>query len=166
LQLLQVAGFYLEVMDNEPSNLPESLWRRKLTPSERKDVSTWPELKLEARLTDALSNLADAPLASNFTARVMAEIDREETRSYRAGWRWNWRLLLPRVAAAAAVLFVTGISVQHYEISSNRSALAKSVAMIAVSHPAPSVDALENLDAIQRMGQSGHADGELLADLQ
>ena len=38
--------------------------------------------------------------------------------------------------------------------------------MVAVSQPLPSVDALENLDAIQRMSQSGHADGELLAALQ
>jgi len=30
----------------------------------------------------------------------------------------------------------------------------------------PSVDALENLDAIQRMSQSAHADTELLAALQ
>ena len=39
-------------------------------------------------------------------------------------------------------------------------------AMMAAAQPLPSVDALENLDAIQRMSQSAHADGDLLAALQ
>jgi hypothetical protein len=38
--------------------------------------------------------------------------------------------------------------------------------MVTSAQPAPSVDVLENLDAIQRMGQSSHADGDLLAALQ
>ncbi len=153
-------------MDNEPSNLPESLWRRKPTAAEQQELRTRPELELEARLTDALSRMSDAPVASNFTSRVMAAIDLEEARSRRSGWHWNWRLLLPRTAVAAAALFITGIGVRQHEIASHRMALARNVAMITTSSPAPSMDALENLDAIQRMGQSAHADGELLADLQ
>jgi hypothetical protein len=34
---------------------------------------------------------------------------------------------------------------------------------VAAAQPLPSVDALENLDAIQRMSQPAHADEELLA---
>jgi hypothetical protein len=75
-------------------------------------------------------------------------------------------LLWPRVAVAAAVLIFAGVSIQRYETNSHRTALAKNVALLATSQPPPSVDALENLDAIQRMSQSAHADGELLADLQ
>ena len=69
------------------------------------------------------------------------------------------------VAAVAVALIVTGLSMQRYEIITYRASLAKTVAMVTTAPP-PSVDALENLDAIQRMGQSAHADGELLADLQ
>jgi hypothetical protein len=153
-------------MDNESSDVRESLWRRRPTAAERQELRGRPDLELEGRLTDALGKMDDAPVASNFTARVLAEIEREEAQSARAGWRWNWRVFLPRMAVAAAVLFFAGIGIQRHEISSHRMALAKNVAMVAESHPAPSVDALENLDVIVRMGQSAHADGELLADLQ
>ena len=153
-------------MDNESSELRESLWRRKPTGQERDALRTRPELELEARLTDALAKIPAAPVASNFTARVMAEIEREEARAVRPVWGWNWHRFLPRVAVAATVLFVAGISFRQYEVSSHRQALARNVAMVTVSHPAPSVDALENLDAIVRMSQSGHADTELLADMQ
>jgi negative regulator of sigma E activity len=123
-------------------------------------------LELEARLTDALAQMPAAPVASNFTARVLAALDREEAQAARSTWRWNWQMFLPRMAVAAAVLFVAGIGIRQHEISSRHIALAKKVALVAAAQPLPSVDALENLDAIQRMSQSTHADGELLADLQ
>ena len=67
---------------------------------------------------------------------------------------------------AAAVLIFAGVNLQRYEVNSQRIALVKNVAMVAGSQPPPSVDALENLDAIQRMSQPARADGELLAALQ
>jgi len=67
---------------------------------------------------------------------------------------------------AVAVVLFAGLGIRHYEIESHRTALARNIAQVAASHPLPSVDALENLDAIQRMIQSTHADGDLLADLQ
>ena len=153
-------------MENIPSDLRESLWRRKPSAKERNELQTQPALELEARLTDALAKLADAPVASNFTTRLLAEIDREDARPARSHWRWSLNFLLPRLATAFAVVFFAGFSLWHHEINVHRTALARNVASVAVSHPLPSVDALENLDAIQRMSQSTHADGELLADLQ
>jgi len=44
--------------------------------------------------------------------------------------------------------------------------VAQTLALVAQAQALPNVDALENLDAIQRMSQSAHADGELLAVLQ
>ena len=64
---------------------------------------------------------------------------------------------------AVAVLVFAGVSIQRYETNSHRIALAKNVALVAAAQPLPSVDALENLDAIQRMSQPAHADEELLA---
>ena len=157
-------------MDNEPSDLNESLWRLKPGASPGaipiEDLRARPELQLEARLTEALAKIPDAPVASNFNARILAEIDREEARASRSGWRWQWRLHWPRLAMTVALLFCAGLGIQHYEMVSHRTVLAKNVALLAASQPVPSMDALENLDAIQRMSQSTHADGELLADFQ
>lgn len=153
-------------MKNQPSDESLSLWRRKLSEAERAELRARPELELEARLSDALARMPDAAVPSNFTARVLNAVELEAARSARAGWHWNWHSLLPRVAVATAVLFFAGISLQHHEAHSNRVTLAKNVAKVAVAQPPPSVDVLENLDAIQRMGASSHADGELLAALQ
>ena len=155
-------------MNNQPDNLRESLWRRKLSKAEVADLRAQPELELEARLTAALARICDAPVPSNFTARILSAIDLEDARAaHSRSWHWNWRSLLPRVAVAAAVLLFAGVGLQHYhEVTSQRAALAQTVALVADTPPLPNVDALENLDAIQRMSRSAHADGELLAALQ
>ncbi|HEY2328932.1 MAG TPA: hypothetical protein VGI63_03870, partial [Verrucomicrobiae bacterium] len=149
-------------MENKPSNLREPLWRRKLSDAERAGLRAQPELELEARLTDALGKIPDASVPSNFTARVLDAIELEESRTTRSqSWTWNWHWLLPRAAVAASVLVFAGVGIQRYEIHSQRAQLARNVALVAVAQSLPSTDALENLDAIQRMGQSGsHVDGE------
>lgn len=154
-------------MENNPANQRESLWRRKLSAPERAELSARPDLELEARLTAALTKLPEAPVPSNFTARVLDAVELEAARAERSRpWVWNWRALWPRVALAAAVLIFAGVSIQRYEVHSQRVHLAKNVATVAAARPLPSMDALENLDAIQRMSQPGHADGELLALMQ
>ncbi len=143
------------------------LWRKRLSQAERARLQADPESAFEASLTAALANLPDEVVASNFTARVMDAIEREEAVATRmSSSRWNWRWLVPRLVAPAAILLIAGISIQRYEIHAERTQALKNFAMVAASHPLPSVDALENLDAIQRMSQVGHADGELLAALQ
>lgn len=153
-------------MKNSSSDSNESLWRRKLSEAERAALRDRPELELEARLTDALAKIPEASVPSNFTARVMDAIELEEKRPVRPGWHWRWRSLLPRLAVATAVLAVAGIGIQRYESHSQQAKLVQSVVSVAVAQPPPSMDVLENLDAIQRMSQPSHADGELLAALQ
>lgn len=152
-------------MENKPSNLRESLWRRKLSDAERAELRTQPELELEARLTRALARMPDARVPSNFVSGVLNAIELDESKAARARRRyWSWRWLLPRFAAAA-VLILAGVGFQRYEVNLHRAELAKNLARIAAVET-PSVDALENLDAIQRMSQASHADSELLAALQ
>lgn len=115
---------------------------------------------LEKRLTDALAKLPDAPVASNFTARVMQAIDREESRPRRK-WKFSWHSLLPRVAVAAAAVVFAGFVFHQYEVTTRREQIANSIALVATQ--VPSVEALKNFDAIKRMGQPAHADDELLA---
>lgn len=125
-----------------------------------------PDAELDKRLTDALAKLPDAPVASNFAARVMQAIDLDESRAQR-NWKfgWNWRALLPRVAVAAVALVTAGIVFNQHELSVQRHQMADSVALVA-GQSLPSVDALKNFDAIKRMSQPAHADDELLALLQ
>jgi len=154
-------------MEHPPSNASEALWRRKLNQVETARIQVQPELRIEAQLTAGLAAIPDAPTPSNFTARVLAAIELEEARAARTRHLgWNWRQLWPRFAVAAAVLIFAGVSLERFEIRSHHRALAKDVAMAAVAQPLPSVDALENLDVIQRMSQPAPADGELLAALQ
>jgi hypothetical protein len=154
-------------MENDPSNLRESLWRRKPADAERAKLSAEPDLAAEARLTAALAKTPNVPVASNFTARVMDAIEREEQLAARArGWRWSWRFMFPRVAMAAAVLVFSGVSIQHYEANSYRHEMIRTVVMVTGDKSAPSVDVLKDFDVIQRMSQSAHADGDLLAAFQ
>jgi negative regulator of sigma E activity len=154
-------------MENKPVNLEEVLWRRILSEAERAALRVPPGLELEARLTQTLAKISDAPVPSNFTARVLAAVERAETpAAHPRIWALNWRLLWPRVAVAAAVLIFAGVGLQRHETNSHRRTLVKNVAMVTVAQPPPSVDTLENLDAIQRMSQPARADGELLAALQ
>ena len=114
-------------------------------------------------LRELLSRLADAPVSSNFTARVMQAVELEELQAARTrGWHWNWHSLLPRAAATATVVIAAGFAFYQHEIYSQRVEIAKNVMLVAQSH-LPSMDALQNFDAIQRMSQPAHADEELLA---
>ena len=154
-------------MENQSSNPGEWLWRRKLSEAGRKDLQAQPELELDARLAAALAEISDAPVPSNFTARVLAAVELEEAATARPrGWAFQWQRLWPRVAVATAILIFAGVSFQRYENHSRQAAMATTIAMVVSTPTVPNVDALENLDAIQRMSQSGHADGELLAALQ
>lgn len=122
--------------------------------------------RLAARLDAVLRRLPDAPVPSNFTARVLDAVDREDKIAARPAFGWNWRAWFPRFAVAAAVLLFVGIVWQRQLADAERTMLVRQVAMVAVHQPAPGLEALQNLEAIQGMSQSARADGELLAALQ
>jgi hypothetical protein len=122
--------------------------------------------ELQNELREILSRLPDAPMPSNFTARVMQAVELENSQSLRkGGFRWSWRSILPRVAFAMLAIGFAALALQRHELDTRRAALAKNVALVAEARPLPSVDALKNFDAIRRMSQP-HADEELLALLQ
>ena len=157
-------------MENQTPESRESLWRRKISEAERAKLRSQPELELEARLTDALAQMPSMPVPSNFTARVLDAVELEEARSARSvqseGWHWNWRMLLPRVAATAAILLFAGLGLQHHQVGLHRAEMAKSLSVVASAQTVPDVEALNNFETIQRMSQSGRADNELLVVLQ
>ncbi|HEX9045996.1 MAG TPA: hypothetical protein VF988_03130 [Verrucomicrobiae bacterium] len=155
-------------MKQQPDNEREGLWRRQPTDAELAALRGQPDLELEARLTQALAKLPATPAPSNFTARVLDAIELEERQAARAQrhWLWSWPRWLPRVAVAAAIVVFASLGYQHYEQGAQHAVLVRNVAQVAAAQPLPSVDTLENLDAIQRMSQTAHADTELLAALQ
>ncbi len=162
--------------DNElHSKLRESSWRRKLTETEQAELRAYlaahpdarADWEMESALNAALARLPDASVPSNFTARVLQAVEREEAQSLHGwNWRWNWHSLVPRVAFAAVVITFAGLTFHQHELYSQRAALARSVAFVTRGQPAPSTEALENFEPIRRMSQPQHADDELLALMQ
>jgi len=160
-------------MKDEPLQNPlrELAWRRKLTDAEKAGLRAQPEaradLELESRLSEALACVPDAPMPSNFTARVLQAVEREEARGARTrSWSWHWRALVPRVAVAVAVVGLAGLAYQRHALD-KRAEFAEDMVLLAQAQPVPSVEALKNFDAIQRLSQTTpHADDELLALLQ
>jgi len=160
-------------MKNEPLQNPlhELVWRRKLTDAERAGLGAQPEvqadLEIESRLSEALARLPDAPMPSNFTARVLQAVEREgaRPRATNWSWTWTWRVLVPRAAVAAVVIAFAGLGIHRHELNAYRATLARNVVLVAAAQPLPSVDALKNFNATQRMSQP-RADDELLVLLQ
>jgi len=161
--------------NKEPySKLRETSWRRKLTETEQAELRAYlaanpdarADWEMESALNAALTRLPDAPVPSNFTARVLQAVEREEARPHGWSWRWNWHTLVPRVAFAAVVITFSGLAFHHHEIYRQRVTLARNVALVTRGQQMPSPEALENFDAIRRMSRPQHADDELLVLMQ
>ena len=167
-------------MNQDPSDLREILSRRPLTPTEQAQLDAWlaahPEARAEwaadAALSAALARLPEKPVPSNLTARVLAEIGRENlatagARKTKANWfglgSWGW------VARTAVVVVLLGLSVVGYRHQQHQVAQVKAVqniATAAVATPLPSPEALQNFDAIFLLPEMAGADTELIALLK
>lgn len=164
-------------MNNDPvyQRLREIGWQRKLTEAEQAELSAWlaahPEAanehEIESALDNALIRLPDAPLPSNFTARVLQAIEREETESApRPRDRsWVWRVLVPRSILAMLVFGVGALAAHQYQVK-RLTAIGDSLVTIATVPSMPSPQALEDFDAIQKLDSDSAADKELIALLQ
>ena len=163
--------------DSVHERLREILWRRPLTAAEAAELRAWlaahpdaaADWATEQQLSRAVRRLADAPVPSNFTARVLQAVERETAAASRpasAGRSW-WRSLgwLPKLATACAVVGLSVLSLHQYRVVS-RERMAQSVAVLAEAGPLPSTDVLQDFDAICRLAQTPPADEELLALMQ
>lgn len=149
-----------------------------LTPEEESRLEAWLAAHPEARaawdedraLGRALHSLPDAPLASNFTARVLQAVDLEEARAERAGHAASrsWlRVFWPR-AGWAGVAVLLAVVVTHETRVARRTQLVRDVAFISqdvAKLPGPEV--LEDFDAINQLRQAAAgSEDELLLALQ
>lgn len=126
------------------------------------------EWDAETALTSALAGLPDVPVASNFTSRVLAAVDREEVAKIRAarpeGWL-PWKRWLPRMALGA--LAVAAGLLSYREVAAiQRAKLVQSVEVVSRVSTLPSPAILEDFDAIQRLTPPPAADDQLLSLLQ
>jgi len=163
---------------NEPvyDNLREVSWRRKLTTSEELQLRAWlaahPEAQAdwedEARLNEMLGLLPDAPVASNFTNRVLQAVEQgevaepQESHGSRMAW---WRRLATKVAVVAIVVIAGFLSYQHFHAAHVRSKVAEGLVAVSTAQPVPGPDVIEDFDVIRIMPQL-YVDEELLALLK
>jgi anti-sigma factor RsiW len=166
------------VMGIDPfyEKLREISWRRKLTSAEERELRAWlaahPEahesVELETGLTETLGKMADVPVASNFTARVLQAVGREAMVEARGGEsRWKlWRRLprwLPRVASATLVVTAAGsLYLYNQSVQARQKDLVQRVARV----PLPSPEILTNFDAIRIVSATPAPDEQLIALFQ
>ena len=160
--------------DSNLQQLRETGWRRALSDAKvaelRTRLAAQPELlaqwQEERQLTRALGRLPDAPVPSNFTARVLQAVENSAAAEARArtpagrGW-WHYQRWLPRLAVATLVLGVSLFSVHRYQ-AANRARIAQSVAAFSEAAALPSPEVLQDFDTISRLGSAPAADEELL----
>ncbi len=164
-------------MPNEPldNRWLEAGWRRKLSKAEAAELEAWlaahPESRdswrTETQLTSLLNRLPEAPVSSNFTARVLQAVEREQASAERRhSPRW-WNRWLPRVAFAGAFV-VLGVAVfSHQSIRQARTAdIGKSVVAVSSVPSLPSVEILQDFDAVRALPTTPPADEALLSLLQ
>lgn len=166
-------------MINDPiyTELRELSWRRPLTAAEKAQVRAFltahPEAQAdweaEVGLNEALSSLPEAPVASNFTARVLQAVERESLAEERQGRRqgfWFWgQQWLPRLAFVAVALGTALIS--HDQIvSARRARVGQSVTIVADVSSLPSPEILKDYDAISALSETPAPDMALLAALK
>ena len=162
-------------MNQDPlEQLSEILRRRPLSPSEQAQLDAWlashPEARAEweadAALSAALARLSEKPAPSNLTARVLAEIEREDLAT--AGARntktnffglgsWGW---VTRTAVVVVVLGLGGWSYYHHQhVTDARNLVAATRAV-----PPLPPELLEDFDLISSLPPPfPGADMELLA---
>ncbi len=167
-------------MTNDPryQHLLELNWRRKLTPSEEAELQACLEAhsraqagwEAEAALTEALGRLPEAPLPSNFTARVLQAAEREaaaESRHQTFKWpRWLASVTWLPKAAFAALAVGAGLLSYHEARDAGRKKIVHGVEVVSEVSSLPSPEILQDFDAIRALNRTPPADVELLSLLQ
>ena len=140
------------------------------------DPGVWPDWEEDMALSRVLDAMPDAPLASNFSARVMLAVEQEERSSStarpRPGLAWWSRHWVARLGLVSSVAIIVAIGwQQHQQQKRERSQIAESVATISEVASVPSVEILRDFDVIQSLdavppAETVEADLTLLAALE
>lgn len=167
---------------NEPEleQLIELARRRVLTAAEQVRLTAllgtnpkaWPDRAEATALTRLLARLPDAPLASNFSTRVMRSIELEDAQAARATGHpihlfRRWFVRLAWGTAAVALSFTGWVQYRSWQ----RAEYARSITAISEVAAGPSVEVLRDFEAVQSFTRApsateADADLKLLALLQ
>lgn len=158
----------------EFENLLQTARERDLTDAELAKLERWlaanPDEQAEWEALDRLLvALPDAPVASNFTARVLDEVRRAEVPGPALGQAWWRKLLAPQfspiqIASAAALAMVVVVGYQSY-LNRNRAEMAASLHTVAtIAEMAHGL--LSDFEAIEAIDQADPIDEELWAALK
>jgi anti-sigma factor RsiW len=159
---------------DKPDTLMDALARGRLNAAQLEEyLSQHPQARAECEeefaLNQLLEQLPDAPVSSNFTARVVdAALAEKRGAAKSSGGQWaglfsGW---LPRLVGASAILVAALISYHQHQLATHKDA-ARNLAEAARVVDGTPLDVLENFEAIQRLGmvpQEPHND--LIAALQ
>jgi len=169
-------------MSNDPffKRFQEISWRRTLTVTEEEELRVWLEAHPEAKgaweaensLNEALKAVTDPVVPSNFNARLMQAIEREDTSERRPTGRhieW-WRRFLPKTALAVAVAVAGIFSYQQHHLAKLRekehqAEMVKSFVTVSKVPSLPDPEVLEDFDTIRLLSPL-FADEKLLTLLQ
>lgn len=161
--------------ESEYQSLIEISWRRPLTVDEQARLDSWLATRLEAQadaedelaLSQMLGQLPNAPVASNFTAQVMQAVAREQAAMDRQPTfmetvkRW-FRVPAPKLAWALGLVALGWFGVHQHQ-ANVREDMAKGMAVMANVASLSDPSALQDFEAIRRLGTS--EDDELFAVL-
>ncbi len=162
---------------NDPfTKLLEASWQRALTPAESAELRAWlathPEARADweanAALSRALDNLPDAPVPSNFTARVLQAAELEQAarqRDTKTKLPRSWLAWLPK-AAVAAVFVVMSLMAFREASYQKQQRFARSLKTVTAVAALPGPEVLQDFEAIQQLSPTRPPDLELLALLQ
>ena len=163
--------------EQDYQQLREASWRRRLTQTEDASLqhylSNHPEAHedwlTETELSRLLRQLPDAPVSSNFTARVVQAARLEAATRQRAGaWNWpawlsigNW---LPKTAVATlAVGLLLSLGYNQHQ-KHMRAAFARNVVQLTDAVSASDPELMQDFEPIRQMGETQpKADLELIA---
>jgi len=143
-------------------------WQRALTQEEagqwetflQENPSHHEEWEWDQQLLQGVHQLAAVPLSNNFTSRVIRSVEHlqpesviqeEETRSSGAGWlsKW-WSLPGIRIAGTSAVL-LAGFWLWQWDPTAPD--MVESITTVTRAETVPTVEELENFDAINGLAQ-------------
>lgn len=158
--------------DPEYMRLREAAWRRPLTSDEKARLQGYLLVHAEAQqdweqesaLNQVLLKLPDAPLSSNFTARVLQAVELDEleiARQPSTGWLNRIRQWLPRFAVAALVLGLGGLGYEQFHLHSLNE---KAHSVKLVTDTLPDLQMWQDFDAIVKLTQATASDDRTLWD--
>jgi anti-sigma factor RsiW len=160
-------------MNNPSTKLLEASWQRELSPAELAELRAWlaahPEARADweadAALSRALARLPDAPMPSNFTARVLQAVELEQATQQRTAAtkpRRSWLSWLPQTALAS-VFIVMGLMAFREATYQREQRFARSLKTVTAVAALPGPDVLQDFEAIQQLSPPRSPDLELLA---